>query len=57
MNKDTIAVAVGYGRSESMGATAADVGINAYPFVTYNGTTVINYRYGVKIENTEQNIK
>jgi molybdopterin-containing oxidoreductase family iron-sulfur binding subunit len=52
MNKDTIAVAVGYGRSESMGVTAGNVGVNAYPFVSYNGTTVINYVTGVKIENT-----
>ena len=57
MNKDTIAVALGYGRSEGMGKTAAHVGINAYPFVSYNGTTVSNYITGVKIENTGEKFK
>jgi len=52
MQKDTIAVALGYGRSEAMGKTAGKVGINAYPFVIYNGATVINYVTGVKIETT-----
>ncbi len=43
MNADTIAIAVGYGRSEAMGVTAAGVGKNVYGFATYNGSTVDNY--------------
>ena len=57
MNRDTIAVALGYGRSEGMGLTAANVGVNAYPFVTYNGNNVLNYVTGVKIENTGKKYK
>ncbi len=51
MNADTIAIAVGYGRSEAMGVTAAGIGTNAYPFAVYNGTTVDNYVTGVKAAN------
>ena len=40
MNADTIAIAVGYGRNEGMGVTAAGVGKNVYPFTTFNGITV-----------------
>jgi molybdopterin-containing oxidoreductase family iron-sulfur binding subunit len=57
MNKDTIAVALGYGRSEGMGKTAANVGINAYPFTSYNGNTISYYSTGVKIENTGRKYK
>jgi molybdopterin-containing oxidoreductase family iron-sulfur binding subunit len=40
MNKDTIAIAVGYGRSEKLGKTAGLVGQNVYPFTSFNGNTV-----------------
>lgn len=40
MNADTIAVAVGYGRNEALGRTAAGVGQNVYPLTGFNGTTV-----------------
>lgn len=40
MNANTIAIAVGYGRSEKLGRTAAGVGINTFPFASFNGTTV-----------------
>ncbi len=40
MNANTIAVAVGYGRSEGMGKTVKGVGQNVYPLTTFNGTTV-----------------
>jgi molybdopterin-containing oxidoreductase family iron-sulfur binding subunit len=38
-NPDTIAVAVGYGRSEKLGKAAAGAGKNVYPLVGFNGTT------------------
>lgn len=41
MDSNTIAVAVGYGRSVNMGKTAAGVGKNVYPFSSYNGSTVV----------------
>ena len=43
MNANTIAVAVGYGRNEELGKTAAGVGQNVYPFASFNGTTVNYY--------------
>jgi molybdopterin-containing oxidoreductase family iron-sulfur binding subunit len=40
MQANTIAIAVGYGRSEKVGRAANGVGKNAYPLLSYNGTTV-----------------
>lgn len=54
MNANTIAVAVGYGRNEGLGKTAAGVGQNVYPFASFNGTTV-NYFADVTV--TDQNRK
>jgi len=41
MDENTIAVAVGYGRSEKLGKAAGNVGINAYQFATFNGNNII----------------
>jgi molybdopterin-containing oxidoreductase family iron-sulfur binding subunit len=41
MQNETMAIAVGYGRSEKVGKAAANVGKNAYQFASSNGTTVI----------------
>ncbi len=38
MQANTIAVAVGYGRSEKTGRAAANVGKNVFPFVGFNGS-------------------
>ncbi len=57
MNADTIAVAVGYGRNEALGVTAAGVGKNAYPFVTFNGATVDYYATGVTATNLHKKYK
>jgi molybdopterin-containing oxidoreductase family iron-sulfur binding subunit len=43
MNANTIAIAVGYGRSESIGKAVSGVGKNLYPFARFNGTTVDYY--------------
>jgi molybdopterin-containing oxidoreductase family iron-sulfur binding subunit len=40
MQSNTIAIAVGYGRGEKLGMTAAGVGQNAYVFTSYDGSTV-----------------
>ncbi len=40
MNANTIAVAMGYGRAGFTGRTAGDLGQNAFPFSSFNGTTV-----------------
>lgn len=39
MQANTIAIAVGFGRSEKTGRAANGVGKNAYPLLSYNGTT------------------
>lgn len=57
MNADTIAVAVGYGRSEALGVTAGRVGQNIYPFASYNGTTVDYQVSGVTATNLKKKYK
>ena len=39
MHPNVIAVALGYGRNEKAGRAGANVGINAYPMVSFNGNT------------------
>ncbi|HSU28414.1 MAG TPA: TAT-variant-translocated molybdopterin oxidoreductase [Chitinophagaceae bacterium] len=57
MNADTIAVALGYGRSAGMGKTAAGVGKNAYVFSSFNGTTVNYLTTGVTATNLNKKYK
>jgi molybdopterin-containing oxidoreductase family iron-sulfur binding subunit len=57
MNADTIAVAVGYGRNEEMGVTAAGVGKNAYIYTSFNGTTVDYHVTGVTTTNLHKKFK
>ena len=52
MNANTIAVAVGYGRTKTLGKAAEGVGQNAYPFATFNGTNVIYASTDVAITKT-----
>ncbi len=54
MNAETIAIAVGYGRSEKVGLAAKGSGKNIYPMVGFNGQT---YEYAVSdvtIEKTDE---
>lgn len=48
MQANTIAVAVGYGRGDKLGKTAAGVGKNVYPFASFDGTT-ISYHAAVTV--------
>lgn len=57
INNDTIAIAVGYGRNEALGVTAAGVGKNVYPFATFNGTTIDYYATGATVKNTGRKYK
>jgi molybdopterin-containing oxidoreductase family iron-sulfur binding subunit len=57
MNADTIAIAVGYGRSEAMGVSAAGVGKNVYGFANYNGSTIDNYATGATTTNLHTKYK
>ena len=52
MNANTIAVAVGYGRTKNLGKAAEGVGQNAYPFATFNGTNVVYFTSDVTISKT-----
>lgn len=56
MQQETIAVAVGYGRSEKIGKAAAGVGQNVYHLASYNGTSVVNYA-DVAIEKSDAKYK
>ncbi len=49
---DTIGIAVGYGRSASIGKSADNVGKNAFPLVCSNGTTFNYYCADVSISLT-----
>lgn len=40
MNSNTIAIAVGYGRTDKIGKAAEGIGKNSYPFTSYNGSTI-----------------
>ena len=59
IHPNVIAIAVGYGRqsinkdktAEYIGAAANGVGVNVYPFASYNGTTV-SYSAPITIEKT-----
>jgi MoCo/4Fe-4S cofactor protein with predicted Tat translocation signal len=57
MNADTIAVAVGYGRNEAMGVTAAGVGVNVYPLAVFNGTTIDYQTTGASANNLHESYK
>jgi molybdopterin-containing oxidoreductase family iron-sulfur binding subunit len=57
MNAHTIAVAVGYGRNEGLGKTAAGVGKNVYPFASFNGTTIDYYAPSVTVTDQKRKQK
>jgi molybdopterin-containing oxidoreductase family iron-sulfur binding subunit len=57
MNANTIAVAVGYGRNEGLGKTAAGVGKNVYPFASFNGTTVDYFATDVTVTDQKRKHK
>jgi len=52
MNANTIAVALGYGRTKNFGKAAEDVGQNSYPFATFNGTNVLYATPDVSVSKT-----
>lgn len=57
MNPNTIAIAVGYGRNEKLGRTAAGVGQNVYPFASFNGDTINFYSSDVTITDMHRKHK
>jgi len=56
MQANTIAVAVGYGRGEKLGKTAAGIGKNVYPFTSFDGTT-ISYHAAVTVADAKRKEK
>lgn len=57
MNANTVAVAVGYGRSEKYSKAAGNVGINVYPFTIFNGNTVDYFVSDVTITDQKKKEK
>lgn len=57
IQKDTIAIAVGYGRNEALGVTAAGVGKNAFAFNASDGTTAKYQIAGVTVEKLSEKYK
>lgn len=50
---DTIAVAVGYGRTEKMGKSVVGSGKDVFPFTSYNGTNVVNVVTDIAVEEVK----
>lgn len=57
MDKNTIAVALGYGRAASLGPVYENVGKNVYPVSSFNGTTVSLYATNATVERAGRNEK
>lgn len=57
MDANTIAVAVGYGRSANLGKAADGAGQNGYVFTSFNGTTVDWFKTDVTITDTQEKYK
>ncbi len=57
MHKDTIAIALGYGRSEKAGKAAAGVGQNMFPLVSFDGTLFHYAAQNATIEKTNESFK
>jgi MoCo/4Fe-4S cofactor protein with predicted Tat translocation signal len=57
MHPNVIAVAVGYGRHEKVGRAAANVGVNAYPLVSFDGNTFQYAAADVSYEKTNEQYK
>lgn len=49
---DTIAVALGYGRTEKVGKAAVESGKNTFPLTSFNGSTVSFVQTDVAVEKT-----
>ncbi|WP_346235987.1 TAT-variant-translocated molybdopterin oxidoreductase [Niabella insulamsoli] len=59
MDPNTIAVALGYGRTHTLGASYVDearedkkVGLDVYPLSSFNGTGVVHYAVDAEVSNT-----
>jgi molybdopterin-containing oxidoreductase family iron-sulfur binding subunit len=52
MHSDVVAVALGYGRSETVGRAAANTGKNAFPFQVWNGVTFEHASPNASVEKT-----
>ncbi len=57
MDKDTVAIALGYGRTPSLGIVSENVGKNVYHFSSFNGNGVDLYAAEAELENTGKKYK
>ncbi len=53
-NPDTVGVALGYGRSEKIGPAAKGAGLNAFPWVSFNGTTRQYHQANITLEKGDK---
>lgn len=54
MDPNTIAIALGYGRTGSLGKAAEGVGQNAFVFTSFNGTTINYYSPDITITDAKE---
>lgn len=57
MDPNTIAIAVGYGRTKNLGKAAEGIGQNAYIFTSFNGTTVDWFHPDVTVTDAGKSYK
>lgn len=57
MNANTIAIAVGYGRGDKLGRTAAGVGKNVFPFASLSGDTISYEAINVTVTDAKRKEK
>jgi MoCo/4Fe-4S cofactor protein with predicted Tat translocation signal len=57
MNAHTIAVAVGYGRTDKLGKAAAGIGKNVNPFSTFNGATIDYFNHDITVTDEKRKEK
>ncbi|CAN5513263.1 TAT-variant-translocated molybdopterin oxidoreductase [soil metagenome] len=55
--KNTIGIALGYGRSEKAGIALKDAGKNAYPLAGFNGSSFVYTAFDAKVEKTGEKYK
>ncbi|MFT3902857.1 MAG: TAT-variant-translocated molybdopterin oxidoreductase [Niabella sp.] len=57
MDDNTIAVALGYGRTDTLGVVSQNVGVDMYPLSSFNGTNVNLFVTQADAENTGKKYK
>jgi len=53
VDNNTVGIALGYGRSANIGKAVPDTGKNAFPLVTFNGSTLDYFATSATVEKTD----